>query len=243
MLTGYNEAFIIDGEKKKQLIEADPKSAAIIKPILRGRDIKRYKAEFAELWLIKSHNGYKKNDGTKVERIDINNYPAVKTHLDNYINALQKRQDKGETLYNLRNCAYVDEFEKEKIVYNDICQKLTFAIVEPNMYFNNTAYFIATTYTKYFAAILNAKIIDWYYRTLSVQLGEKAVRMFSIYVENLPIPEIPENEQEPFIKLVDIILTKKENGENTDAEEKQIDMMVYNLYGLSEEEIEIIEGR
>ena len=54
---------------------------------------------------------------------------------------------------------------------------------------------------------------------------------------------VPNNEQEPFIKLVDIILAKKENGENTDAEEKQIDMMVYNLYGLSEEEIEIIEGQ
>ena len=239
--TGYNEAFIISKDKKEELIAIDPRSIEILKPVLRGKDIKRYKIEYANLWLIATFPSL---------NIDINNYPAVRDYLKTFGKRLAQSGEKGSRKktqnkwYEVQDSiAYYKEFEKEKIVYNDICQKLTFAIVEPNMYFNNTAYFIATTYTKYFAAILNAKIIDWYYRTLSVQLGEKAVRMFSIYVENLPIPEISENEQEPFIKLVDIILAKKENGENTDAEEKQIDMMVYNLYGLSEEEIEIIEGQ
>ena len=243
ILTGYNEAFIIDGEKKKQLIEADPKSAEIIKPILRGRDIKRYKAEFAELWLINSHNGYKKNDGTKVERIDIDNYPAVKTHLDNYINALQKRQDKGETPYNLRNCAYVDEFEKEKIVYPETTQNNNFIYDKGQYYIDKTGFILISEDIKYILSILNSKLFGKIYRKYysSIELGLTGYQFNKFAFEKFPIPII--NEQEPFIKLVDIILTKKENGENTDEEEKQIDMMVYNLYGLTEEEIEIIEGR
>jgi len=256
VLTGFNDAFIIDGKKKDELIAADPKSAEIIKPILRGRDIKRYKAEFADLWLINAHNGVKDKN---IKRIDVNDYPAIKTHLEDIENRRQNgefgdtakkakglfnRDDQGDTPYNLRNCAYIEEFEKEKIVYNDICQTLTFSIVEKGMYFNNTAYFIANNKDMNFVeAILNARIIDWYYRTLSVQLGDKAIRMFSIYVEKIPIPKISEDEQKPFIDLVDIILKKKETNEDTTQEERQIDMMVYKLYELTNEEIRMVEGR
>ncbi|MBP7432668.1 Eco57I restriction-modification methylase domain-containing protein, partial [bacterium] len=105
VLTGFNEAFIIDGATKDLLISEDPKSAEIIKPILRGRDIKKYKAEFADQWLINTHNGYK-----NVPRVDVNKYPAIKRHLDKYLEELNKRYDKGDTTYNLRNCAYVGEF-------------------------------------------------------------------------------------------------------------------------------------
>ncbi|MDX9705771.1 MAG: hypothetical protein RBT46_08720, partial [Weeksellaceae bacterium] len=112
------------------LIKEDPKSAEILKPILRGRDIKKYKAEFADQWLINTHTGYK-----DVPRIDVNNYPAIKRHLEDVEEkrkngefgekaqkapGLYKRSDQGSTPYNLRNCAYVDEFEKEKIVWKRI---------------------------------------------------------------------------------------------------------------------------
>ncbi|TVQ43049.1 MAG: class I SAM-dependent DNA methyltransferase, partial [Saprospirales bacterium] len=106
ILTGYNPAFIIDGKKKDELIAEDPKSAEILKPILRGRDIKRYRAEFADLWLIAAHNGYRKEDGTVVSPINIKNYPAIKNWLDSHWVKIQKRYDKGNTPYNLRNCAY-----------------------------------------------------------------------------------------------------------------------------------------
>ena len=118
--TGLNEAFIISGKKKDELIAQDPKSAEIIKPILRGRDIKRYKADFADLWLINSHNGY-----GNVPRIDVQkDYPAVWKHLQAVNTAtnagLERRQDKGAHWSNLRNCAYLPECEKEKIVYAEI---------------------------------------------------------------------------------------------------------------------------
>ena len=257
VLTGFNEAFIISGAKKDELIAKDPKSAEILKPILRGRDIKRYKAEFADLWLIATHNGYKDKEGNKIERIDIEDFPAIKEHLDMYWDKISKRYDKGATPYNLRNCAYYEEFEKEKIVYNDISQKLTFALCEKRFYFNNTVYFVAkSVFNKYFIGLLNTKIIDWYYRRISVQLGKKAVRLFSIYVKQLPIPKISKDRQKPFENLVEQILQKKESeitprfsskitplqeGNNTTHLENQIDLMVYKLYELTYEEVKIVD--
>jgi len=105
--TGFNDAFIIDGAKRKELIDQDPKSEEIIRPILRGRDIKRYGYDFADLWLINSHNGVKEKD---IKRIQIEDYPAVKKHLHSFYSQLEKRADKGDTPYNLRNCAYMDDF-------------------------------------------------------------------------------------------------------------------------------------
>jgi type II restriction/modification system DNA methylase subunit YeeA len=273
ILTGYNDAFIIDGKKKDELIAQDPKNAEIIKPILRGRDIQRYKAEFADLWLLNTHNGelvtiknQKHIDFNKkrifrnetwekvsnleitphknqyrINRVDVNNYPTIYKHLRQFEKQLIERQDKGEHWTNLRNCTYMKEFEKEKIVYNDICQKLTFSLVPQDILFNNTAYFLNVN-SKYLLAVLNSNLIDWYYRTLSVQLGEKAVRMFTIYVENIPIPQLSKVEQKPFISLVQKILTKKEKGEDTTALETEIDKLVYQLYDLTEEEIRVIEG-
>ena len=112
--TGFNDAFIIDGAKRAELIAADPKSAEIIRPILRGRDIKRYGYTFADLWIINVHNGVKEKG---IPRIHIGDYPAIKAHLDNFYEKLVKRADKGDTPYNLRNCAYMDDFSKQKIVY------------------------------------------------------------------------------------------------------------------------------
>ena len=185
--TGFNDAFIINGEKRAELIAKDPKSAEIIRPILRGKDIKRYGYDFADLYLINTHNGVKEKG---VKRINIEDYPAIKAHLDSYYSQLEARADQGDTPYNLRNCAYIEDFSKQKIIYPDISEKLNFQIIEEEIYFNNTIYFITseTEDLDYLLKFLNSNLIDWYYKTLSVQLGEKAVRMFTIYVLNIPIP-------------------------------------------------------
>ena len=122
ILTGYNEAFIIDDKTKNALVAADPKSADIIKPILRGRDIRRYRARWAGKWLIATHNGY-----GDVPGINASGYPAVKVHLDQFYPQLQKRQDKGGTPYNLRSCAYYEEFTKEKLIWMDMSPEARFA--------------------------------------------------------------------------------------------------------------------
>jgi len=110
ILTGFNEAFIISAEKKDELIKADPKSAEIIRPILRGKDIKRYSSKFANLWLINTHNGIKDQH---VLPINVNHYPAIKKYLDQYYDKLAKRSDKGITPYNLRNCVYMNVFIRQ----------------------------------------------------------------------------------------------------------------------------------
>ncbi|MGQ3648874.1 hypothetical protein [Ornithobacterium rhinotracheale] len=109
--TGYNDAFIISGSKKDEILanckteEERKKSAEIIRPILRGRDIKRYGYDFADLWLINTHNGIKEKG---IKPINIDDYPAIKKHLDQYWTRLEKRADQGVTPYNLRNCAYME---------------------------------------------------------------------------------------------------------------------------------------
>ncbi|EKY3041889.1 class I SAM-dependent DNA methyltransferase, partial [Campylobacter coli] len=119
ILTGYNEAFIITTEKRNEILanckdEAEKeRTAKLIRKMLRGRDIKRYSYEWAGLWVINTHNGYKNQNGEKVEVINIEYYPSLKKHFDEFYPQLEKRTDKGLTPYNLRNCAYLDEFEKE----------------------------------------------------------------------------------------------------------------------------------
>ncbi len=115
--TGCNEAFIIDGVTKDRLIKEDPKSAEIIRPILRGKDIKRYYYNFADIYLINSHNGTK-----TIPKINIKEYPAIKKHLDMYYEKIKKRDDKGDTPYNLRSCAYMDDFSKHKIIWAELAR-------------------------------------------------------------------------------------------------------------------------
>lgn len=197
--TGFNDAFIISTEKRDEILancqtdDERQRTAELIRPILRGRDIKRYGYEWADLWLINTHNGIK----GKIPPINIRDYPAIKQHLDLFWDKISKRDDKGVTPYNLRNCAYLDDFFKPKLFYADISQELNFALCNDVMFCNNTTYFLIADDPSILPKLqhyLNSKLLDWYYRTLSVQLGEKAVRMFSIYVLNIPIPKSLQEE-------------------------------------------------
>ena len=238
--TGYNEAFIIDGATKDRLIEQDPKSDEIIKPILRGRDIKRYKVEFADRWLINTHNGYHKADGTYVPPVNVENYPAIKAHLDQYWPKLVKRHDQGRTPYNLRDCAYMEEFEKEKIVYMEIQTDNekegypfpAFAYGEKDVIVLNTAYIMTGGGYKYILAVLNSKLgkkLTKYYVT---QLQNRQFRMLAMYVSRFPIPKIPSESQKPFETLVDYIIAAKDLGLEKVAAfwERMVDALVYVLY-------------
>jgi adenine-specific DNA-methyltransferase len=233
--TGYNDAFIIDGAKKDELIAKDPKSAEIIKPVLRGRDIKRYKAEFADKWLINSHNGYFDNDTQeRVAPIDIKDYPVIKTHLDNHWDEISKRADKGVTPYNLRNCAYLQEFEKEKIVYPETTQGSYFYLDINNYYLDKTSFILVGNSLNYLISIISSVVLNDYFKRYcgGVLLGKTAYQYNKHALINLPIPKIPITQQLPFEVLVDCILFAKENDLNTEAEtfESVIDGMVYDLY-------------
>ncbi|WP_027001114.1 Eco57I restriction-modification methylase domain-containing protein [Hugenholtzia roseola] len=232
--TGYNEAFVIDAQKRAELIQKDPKSAQIIKPLLRGRDIKRYKAEFADLYLINAHNGIK---SIGLSKIDIpKDYPAIYEHLKTFQIPLEKRQDKGDHWTNLRNCAYLQEFEKEKIVFNKASKEKAFAIDLSKSYLQNTSYLICFKHIFYLISLLNSKLIDFSFMTF-YQGGGIEGEITVQALEQIPIPDISAASRQPFEDLVDVILAKKERGEDTQAEESAIDALVFALYGLDAEEI------
>ena len=236
ILTGYNEAFIISTEKKDELIAADPRSAEIIRPILRGRDIKRYGYTFANLWLINAHNGIK---SIGLPRINIDDYPAIKDHLSNYYDKLATRADKGDTPFNLRNCVYMNDFSQQKIVWGNLCLSAQFSYVEDEFYINAPSPMIVPG-NKYILAVLNSKVADWYIRQLGVTRNGGYFEYKPMFVEQLPVPIITEEEQKPFIEIVDKVLEiKKESGDTTMLEAK-IDDMVFTLYGLNSEEIAYI---
>ena len=164
VLTGYNEAFIISTEKRDEILsnckseEERQRTEELIRPILRGRDIKRYGYDWAGLWLINTHNGIK----GKLERIHIEDYPAVKAHLDQYWDKISVRADKGETPYNLRNCAYLDDFSKPKIVYREISVEMEACLAPESWMINNKLYMITSNSEclEYICAFLNSKLFS-----------------------------------------------------------------------------------
>ena len=230
--TGYNEAFIISGEKKDELIAEDPKSAEIIRPILRGKDIKRYKASFADLWLIVSHNGNRKTD---TDRIDIDDYPAIKRHLDTYYEKIAKRDDQGDTPYNLRNCAYMDDFSRQKIIFQEMVQEPAFYLDKNTHYFClDTGRIITGDHLPYLLALMNSKLFFYAIKKFygGGGLGSSGVRMKHSFFEKfnavLPAPD----EENIF----------SETEEITDEEIRERDLFFYNVYDLSEEEVNLIEN-
>ena len=187
--TGFNDAFFIDGATRSQLIAEDPKSADLIKPLLRGRDIQAWIPDWVDLYLINTHNGIKE---TGIEPIRIDDYPAIKKHLDQFYEKLAKRIDKGVTPYNLRNCDYIKEFSKPKIMYPNMTKYLPF-IYDETGYFGNDKTFIITSQDDSFSlkslvAILNSKLAKLWIRRHCPELGEDRREIRKVYFENFPIP-------------------------------------------------------
>ena len=209
ILTGFNEAFIIDEETKNELISTDPKSAEIIRPILRGRDIKRYAFDFAHLYLINTHNGIKDKG---IAPIDVSQYPAVKAHLDKYYEQLEKRQDKGDTPYNLRNCVYTDDFSNQKIMYSEIVQKPQFYLDEGVFYPEATTFIMCGDNLDFLTCCLNSTICFYIFKKYYAGggLGENGVRYKKQFILNLPIPKnFSNNEFSKYLKHKEIEIIEK----------------------------------
>ncbi|GAA7239392.1 class I SAM-dependent DNA methyltransferase [Helicobacter pylori] len=266
ILTGANEAFIIPTEKRDAIlkncddVQKDEKGMSerertkeLIKPILRGKDIKRYSYEWAGEWVINTHNGYTSNLKSKIPPIDIEKYPALKSHLDSHWDTIATRSDQGDTPYHLRNCAYLEGFEKEKIVYGEIVQ-------EPRFYLDNgecelgyfyaeaTSFILTGEHLRYLLGMLHSKLITFAFKTFYAGggLSESGYRYKKAFIERLPIPQITEKNQKLADKITDsaeaiLALKEKDPKANTQGLEKEIDALVYRLYNLTDEEIKIIE--
>lgn len=241
--TGFNDAFIITTEKRDEIlancVEDDERirTAELIRPILRGRDIKRYGYDWAGLWLINTHNGIR---GVK-PMIDINDYPAIRHHLDKYWAKISKRADKGNTPYNLRNCAYVDDFELPKIVYMEIQTDNPsegypfpcFSYDDRRAFVLNTGYILCSKEidVRYILGILNSSLGGFIAKLYVSQLQERQFRMLAQFVSKFPIPKSDSNKRNELVELV------KQYINNYDPLiEEKINDTVLDLYCLNEEE-------
>lgn len=223
VLTGYNDAFIISTEKRDEILancqteEERLRTAELIRPILRGRDIKRYGYDWANLWLINTHNGIK---GVK-PRIDVNDYPAVKAHLDQYWDKISKRADKGDTPYNLRNCAYLDDFFKPKIVWarlmriskSEIDSFPRFSKADAGYFVVDSLCFFTGKGIDKLCTFLNSSLATYYYLKNIAILDNGGMQMRQQYIEEIPCPPIESIED---------------------------DISIYNLFGFTREEIDFI---
>ena len=221
--TGFNDAFIINTEKRDEILsncqteDERTRTAELIRPILRGRDIKRYGYNWANLWLINTHNGIR----GKLERVHIEDYPAIKAHLDQYWDKISKRADKGDTPYNLRNCAYLEDFSKPKIIYPETTMGASFSFDENGYFIDKTCFMLISNKAKFLQQILSCKLFEVAYRKIfsSVELGEHGYQYNKHALIKLPVPS-----------SISI------NGNNIS------DLDIYKLYHLTKDEIIYIEN-
>jgi len=232
--TGLNEAFLIDENTKNELIKKDEKNSKIIKPILRGRNLKKYDYNFANTWLINSHNGLKSKNIKPINLIK--DYSEIYNYLCQFLPEIEKRQDKGEHWSNLRNCAYLNEFEKEKIAWASVGETY-FTLVPENMLLLDTNYFCVFNTKKinrYILGLLNSKLLIWYLNQLDTAIGSVVYRHYKYNFEQIPIPKLPLNEQKPFEILVEYILYIKDFAPKeavmSSYFEQIINGCVYELY-------------
>ena len=235
VLTGYNDAFIISTEKRDEILancqteDERLRTAELIRPILRGRDIKRYGYDWANLWIINTHNGIK---GVK-PRIDINEYPAVKAHLDQYWDKISKRADKGDTPYNLRNCAYLDDFFKPKVMWKIIGCNINFSFNDGTMICNNAVNIMTGQRNQLlqFLGLMNCKLFDWYLKlTTEAEVQGGGIQLYVTTLEKTLV-------KLDFPMYLSEVINQRVNGIATDTD---VDNIIFEAYKLTQEEIDYI---
>jgi hypothetical protein len=191
--TGFNDAFVIDGPTKERLIAEHESSAEIIKPFLRGRDIKRWRVEPQDLWLIRIESSENKtHPWSGMSEADAETsfamaYPAIHGFMSAYRKKLIKRSDQGKYFWELRSCAYWQAFDEPKIIYPDIYEHQSFAWDEAGFYAANTGYFIPIG-ERWLTGFLNSALAEWFYSQISNRIRGGYLRSFSDYMQQIPIP-------------------------------------------------------
>ena len=175
-----------------------------------------------------------------VPAINPDEYPAVKRHLRRYSNSLRSRSDQGRTPYNLRSCAHWDKFAGEKLFIMDMAARVAYS--DTTIYCNDKGYIVTGTSLKYLCALLNSSIVTWLMTKNALTTGGGATQWKKFTVERIPIPIIPYSQEQAFTRLVDSILDAKDTDLQADThqQETELDQLVYQLYGLTDDEVAVI---
>ena len=261
--TGLNEAFVIDNATRERLIADDPKSVEILKPFLAGRDIKRYTPLATEKYLILFPRGFtnekSSNTGRQWEWL-LKEYPAIAAHLDQFREKAEKRYDKGDYWWELRACDYYAEFENPKIIVPAIVKSASYAYDTDGFYSNDKTTIIPTT-DKYLLGLIGSKTLDYFIHSISSTKQGGYYEYKPMYISKLPIRTINFNDpgdvarHDQMVSLVNQMLdlnkklVESKIPQTTEMLRRQIDMtdmridqLVYELYGLTDEEIKIVEA-
>jgi len=248
--TGFNDAFIIDTAIKERLCADDPNSIEILKPVLRGRDIARYHYNWAGYWLITTFPAL---------HIDIAQYPAIKTHLESfgkrkleqsgksYPDGVKARKKTGNKWFETQDqIAYYDLFEEDYITYPIISIAPSFAYNSHNLLVNDKAFIITGKNLKFLLAVLNSTLAKFVFKHLNAKLGRDGMEFRKIFVEQFPIPHADEcairKLSDHATTMSDLLSGANSNEELVSNIAKEIDHIVYDLYGLDKDDVSIIEG-
>lgn len=253
--TALNEAFVIDEETKNKLVKEDKRSLEIVQPFLGGKDIKRFQTPESNKYLILFPKGFTNEKGKNPKngwQWLTENYPALANHLKRFEVLGKKRQDKGDYWWELRACDYYQEFEKPKIMLPDIALKMQATFDTKNFYCVNTAYIIPVD-DKFLLGVLNSNLIQYFYLSISSSIRGGYLRFIRQYLENIPI-RTDEKFHSEIVNFVEQLLTLNKEKQNTKLQSKieqiqsrieycedKMNQALYKLYGLTEEEIRIVE--
>ncbi|MCB0163354.1 MAG: Eco57I restriction-modification methylase domain-containing protein [Anaerolineae bacterium] len=251
--TGFNKAFVIDKTIRDKLISENPESAEIIKPVLAGRDVRRYEIDFKDKYLIWTYIGVPIKE----------KYPAIFKYLKQFQDKLEKRWDKGNYWWELRPCDYYDLFNQPKIIYPDIATNCRFTLDRDGYFSTNTTYFISGD-DLYLLGILNSKLGEFYLSEVCAELegsGKNYLRFFGQYLNDFPVRLIDfdnpadKAKHDQMVHLVEQMLELHRQlaaaavpqaqtmlKRQIAAADSRINQLVYDLYGLTEAEVAIVEA-
>lgn len=233
--TGCTEVFVVDEVTKNKLVDEDPTLESIFYKVLRGRDIAKYRTNFAGLWIIATKN-----------EIDV---PASHPGLAEYFELsnialagkVKSRSDQGRHWMNLRDCSYYPLIESEKIIWSELSAEGRFARSGPDEYILDTAYLVNTVHVEYLLAILNSKVVLAFMKQAASRLGEHGIRWKRHVVDQIPIPPVDLVPSEVVERIKELVLARENaNDDDSSGLEQEIDSLVFHVYGLSHTEVDQI---
>ena len=246
VVTGLNDAFVIDTETRDRLIAADPNSADLIRPWLRGRDVRRWRTEWANLHIIFSRRG------TPIER-----YPAIEAHLSQFRPDLEPKRTRGAKRgrapgtyrwFEIQaNTAYYRAFDQPKIIYTNIGTEMRAMLDRQNHVTADTCFIIPSD-DAYLLTLLNSKLLDFYFRLALPCLDDPFdgghMRFFTVAMEHTPIAPAIDTTKQDLAALAEQIQTAKQAdpAADTSALQHRIDQAVYSLYDLTPQDVTTVES-
>lgn len=239
VVTGYNKAFVVDGHVRQRLVAGHASAVKLLKPMLQGRDVRRWHARFNERWLIYARRG-----------VQIEAYPSVFRWMQQHEHRLTRKS--GANAWYELQASPSDEahrrFAGEKLFWMDMTDRGRFAYSASEMYCNDKAFVMSGELLKYLCGVLNSSLVTWLVGRTALTTGMGLPQWKKYTVEAVPVPRPTDEEEGQIVELVERLIEAASNEAGSGSEqvariENELDRVVYQLYGLAGDEVTTIERR